>query len=130
VPRPHMKRAIPQKSFLPDRLRRIVDDGAMTAALPGIAESLQSEQRMRRAARTRGAVSSAIQPIARSRPSVKKSSGWLDSINAWLKRRAERRALRQATERLSRAQGHLLKDIGITKTEIAHRVLFAREHDR
>lgn len=128
MPRPHMKRAIPQKSFLPDRLGRIADDGAMTAALPGIAESLQ--QKIRRAARTRRAVSSPIQPIARSRPSVKKSSGWLDFINTWLNRRAERRALRRATERLSRAQDHLLKDIGITQTEIAHRVLFAREHDR
>lgn len=129
MPRPLMKRAIPERSFLPPREPgRIAHEPSLAATHPGIAESLLDRHRTRQNAGVRAAPPSRTDSGSR-RPTRKKPLRWLQALRAWLDRRAERRLMKRATERLGHAQDHLLRDIGISQMEIAHRVRFTRRNE-
>lgn len=120
MPRPRMKRAIPERSFLPPREPgRTALEASRVATHPGIADSLLDQHRVRRAGGLRAVPPSHAD--GRSRPSRKIAPlRWLEALSTWLNRRAERRILNRATERLGHAQDHLLKDIGISRYELTY----------
>lgn len=130
MPRPLLKRAIPERSFLPPHEpgRIAHEPGLATTTHPGIAESLPDRHRARRNAGVRAAPPPRTDSGSR-RPTRKNPLRWLQALRAWLGRRAERRLAKRTTEKLGRAQDHLLRDIGISQMEIAHRVRFVRRNE-
>jgi uncharacterized protein YjiS (DUF1127 family) len=138
VPR-HMKRAMSQKSFLPQRMPgRIADDSTIAIALPGVAEGLREKRRAPSAsganarnsdASLRLPATAAASPIdaAPGRSSVARLLfAMAGFFRGRLRRRAERRKLRQTTEQLGRAPDTILEDLGFTRNEITYRVRFTR----
>lgn len=134
MPRHQMKRPMPQRHFLPSRMAgQIADDGVLPAA--DMIEGLRDRHRARHAFDSKSAVlrTDAAAPSSRATPgrfSARKLfspvAGWLAR---WSSRRAEQRRLRQTMDHLSRAPNAVLRDIGVSKSEIAYRVRFAKRHD-
>lgn len=133
MPRHSMKRPMPQRHFAPSRVAgQIVDSGALPAA--DMTEGTRSKHRARYALDSKSGVlrTDTVAPSGRATPG--RSGGKLLSpfvgwLARWLGRRAERRRLRQTMDHLSRAPDAVLRDIGVSKSEIAYRVRFANRHD-
>lgn len=134
MPRHQLKRPMPQRHFLPSRVAgQIVDGGALPAA--DMIEGPRSKHRARYALDSKSGVlrTDAAAPSGRATPG-RFSAGKLLSpfarwLARWLSRRAERRRLRQTLDHLSRAPNAVLRDLGVSKSEIAYRVRFAKRHD-
>jgi uncharacterized protein YjiS (DUF1127 family) len=146
-----MKRAVSQRSILPwqipgqsahdgvasrtkgardkHRVRRVFDGLRIDAGVSGsiISEAEADGRQLRHHASAAVAAPGDAAPSRLSAP--KFLSAMLGFFRARLRRRAERRALSRATDRLSRAPDYVLKDIGVTQSEIAYRIRFDRHCD-
>lgn len=134
MPRHSMKRPMPQRHFLPARVAgQMVDGAALPAA--DVMEGPRNKQRARYVFDSKSGVlrTDAGAPSGRATPGrfsgrrlLSPFIGWLAR---WSSRRAERRRLRQTMDQLSRAPNAVLRDLGVSKSEIAYRVRFAKRHD-
>ncbi|GLS32096.1 protein of unknown function [Mesorhizobium albiziae] len=135
MPRHPTKREIPQKAFLPPRVAgRVPIDSGIPVAMPATEVSWENSWiRYAPSTAARFDASFRRQPPA-APPQVAGGyfvAGFFSRIIGFaateLSRRAERRALWRASDSLNRAPDHLLRDIGISRSEIAYRLHFAEK---